>query len=213
MKENGELEGNILRSLIVGRFYSKASYESEGFVQIGDMVKKGDDILIIESMKLMNEIKSEFEGKVSKILVKNGEGFGIDVIKKIIPHREPFLFLDEVLKIVPGKEIVAKKHVRKDEFWVKGHFPNFPICPGVITIEMLAQAGAVCILSLEENKGKVALFGGIKKARFKKQILPGDLVILQLNVVKNLGSVGIGHAKAIVDDTVAVETEITFVIK
>ena len=176
-------------------------------------MKIGDVLCIIESMKLMNEIKSEFEGRVSKILLKDGGGFGIEEIKKIIPHREPFLFLDEVLKISPGKEIIAKKKIQKDEFWVKGHFPNFPVCPGVITIEMLAQAGAVCILSLEKNKGKLALFGGIKKARFKKQILPEDLVILQVNIVKDLGDVGVGHAKAFVDDLVAVETDLTFVLK
>ena len=101
--------------------------------------------------------------------------FGVEEIKKIIPHRPPFLFLDEILELNPGKTIVAKKNVKDDEFWIPGHFPNFAVCPGVLTIEMLAQAGAVCILSLPENKGKIALFGGIRNARFKSQIFPALL--------------------------------------
>ncbi len=140
-------------------------------------------------------------------------GFGIEKIKEIIPHREPFLFLDEVVSLNEGKDVVAKKIVREDEFWVKGHFPNFAVCPGVIALEMLAQAGAICILSLKENKGKIALFGGVKKARFKKQILPGDEVILKLEIVKNFGSVGVGKGQAFVKDALAVSAELTFALK
>lgn len=140
-------------------------------------------------------------------------GFGIEEIKKIIPHREPFLLLDEILELEPGKSVVAKKTIKDDEFWIKGHFPNFAVCPGVLTIEMLAQAGAVCILALEENKGKMALFGGIRKAKFKTQIVPGDEVILKLKIVEMIGNVGFGKAKAFVDDRVAAETELIFALK
>ena len=84
-------------------------------------------------------------------------------IKSIIPHRDPFLLIDEVVELEPGKRVVAKKHLKEDEAWFKGHFPNQPVQPGVLTIEMLAQAGAVCILSVPENKGKIAFFGGIDK--------------------------------------------------
>ena len=136
--------------------------------------------------------------------------FGIEEIKKIIPHRPPFLFLDEILELNPGKTIVAKKN---DEFWIPGHFPNFAVCPGVLTIEMLAQAGAVCILSLHENKGKIALFGGIRNARFKSQIFPGDEVILKLKIVENVGNIGFGKAQAFVKNKLAVKTDLTFALK
>ena len=139
--------------------------------------------------------------------------FGIEEIKKIIPHRPPFLFLDEILELNPGKTIVAKKNVRNDEFWIPGHFPNFAVCPGVLTIEMLAQAGAVCILSLHENKGKIALFGGIRNARFKSQIFPGDEVILKLKIVENVGNIGFGKAQAFVKNKLAVKTDLTFALK
>ncbi len=141
------------------------------------------------------------------------QGFGIEKIKEIIPHRDPFLFLDEVLDIKPGEKILAKKEIKKDEFWVKGHFPNFAVCPGVLIVEMLAQAGAVCVLALPENKGKTAFFGGIKNARFKKQILPGDVVFLDVLMKRLIGDVGIGQAKAIVDEKIAVLAEITFALK
>lgn len=139
--------------------------------------------------------------------------FGVEEIKKIIPHRPPFLFLDEILELNPGKTIVAKKNVKDDEFWIPGHFPNFAVCPGVLTIEMLAQAGAVCILSLPENKGKIALFGGIRNARFKSQIFPGDEVILKLKIVENVGNIGFGKAKAFVKNKLAVRTDLTFALK
>ncbi len=141
------------------------------------------------------------------------KSFGVEEIKKIIPHRAPFLFLDEILELNPGRSVVAKKTIKNDEFWVKGHFPNFAVCPGVLTIEMLAQAGAVCILSLPENKGKVALFGGIRRARFKSQIFPGDEVVLKLKIVENVGNIGFGKAKAFVKNKVAVTTDLTFALK
>ena len=123
------------------------------------------------------------------------------------------MFLDEVISIDPGNSIIAKKTIRNDEFWIRGHFPNFAVCPGVITVEMLAQAGAVCILSLPEHKGKIALFGGINRTRFKKQIFPGNVVILEVIIIKRIGDIGIGRAKALVDGEVAVLTEITFALK
>lgn len=139
--------------------------------------------------------------------------FGIDYIKSIIPHREPFLFLDEILELEAGKYIVAKKLVKSDEFWVEGHFPNFAVCPGVIAIEMLAQAGAVCILSVKKNKGKIAFFGGIKKARFKKNIFPGDEVILTVDVVKTVKNIGIGKSVATVKGKVVLLAELSFAVK
>lgn len=141
------------------------------------------------------------------------EKFDINDIKKIIPHREPFLFLDEIILLEPGKKVVAKKTLTNEEFWVKGHFPNFAVCPGVISIEMLAQAGAVCILAVPENKGKIALFGGIDKARFKRQIFPGEEVLLTVDIIKQIGAIGIGKAVAKVGEETAVLAQITFAVK
>lgn len=134
-------------------------------------------------------------------------------IKSIIPHRDPFLLIDEIVELEPGKRVVAKKHVKEDEFWIKGHFPNQPVQPGVLTIEMLAQAGAVCILSVPENKGKIAFFGGIDKARFKKQVLPGDVVTLSVEIIKIKGSIGVGKAIATVDGEKAVSAQIMFALE
>lgn len=139
--------------------------------------------------------------------------FDLNKIKEIIPHREPFLFLDEIIFLEPGKKVIAKKTITNEEFWVKGHFPNFAVCPGVISIEMLAQAGAVCILAVPENKGKIALFGGIDKARFKRQIFPGEEVLLTVDIIKQVGAIGIGKAVAKVGEEIAVLAQITFAVK
>ena len=107
---------------------------------------------------------------------------------------------------------VATKYLRPDEDWFRGHFPQAPVQPGVLTIEMLAQTGAVCVLSLPENKGKLAFFAGIDKARFRGQVLPGDTLRLEMEMIKNRGSVGIGKAVAYVGDKRVVTAELTFAL-
>ena len=133
-------------------------------------------------------------------------------IKKIIPQREPFLMIDEVEQYVPGESCTAYKKVREEEYYFKGHFPGNPIMPGVLIVESLAQTGAVAILSMEENKGKNALFGGIDKLRFKKQVVPGDVLKLEVKIIKRKGPIGIGEAIATVDGKLAVKCELTFAI-
>lgn len=133
-------------------------------------------------------------------------------IMEIIPHRDPFLLIDEVVEMEPGKRIVAKKYLKEDEFWFKGHFPQEPVQPGVLTIEMLAQAGAVLVLSEEQNKGRIAYFAGIDKAKFKKKILPGDTITLEMEMIKIRGPVGVGKATAYVDGKKAVSAELTFAL-
>lgn len=133
-------------------------------------------------------------------------------IMEIIPHRDPFLLIDEITELESGVRAVGKKHLKEDEFWFKGHFPQMPVQPGVLTIEMLAQVGAVCALSLPENKGKIAFFAGIDKARFRKTILPGDTITLEVELVKSRGAIGIGKATAYVDGKKAVTAELTFAI-
>lgn len=133
-------------------------------------------------------------------------------IKNIIPQRDPFLMIDEVEEYVPGESCTAYKNVSKDEYYFKGHFPGNPIMPGVLIVEALAQTGAVAILSMEENKGKNALFGGIDKLRFKKQVVPGDRLKLEVKIIKRKGPIGIGEAIATVEGKVAVKGELTFAI-
>lgn len=133
-------------------------------------------------------------------------------IKNIIPQREPFLMIDEVEEYISGESCTAYKNVSEDEYYFKGHFPGNPIMPGVLMVEALAQTGAVAILSMEENKGKNALFGGINNLKFKKQVVPGDRLKLEVKIIKKKGPIGIGEAIATVDGKVAVKGELTFAI-
>ena len=136
----------------------------------------------------------------------------INQIKEIIPHRHPFLLLDYVEEYVPGEYAVAYKCVSYREEFFKGHFPQEPVMPGVLTVEALAQAGAVAILSKEENKGKTAYFGGINKCRFKGKVVPGDKLKLETRIIKSKGPMGIGEAVASVDGKIVVTAELTFVV-
>lgn len=122
--------------------------------------------------------------------------FGINEIKQIIPHRYPFLLLDKVTYMEPGKKVIAYKNVTANEYFFQGHFPEEPVMPGVLIIEALAQAGAVAILSKEEFKGKIAFFGGINKAKFRRKVVPGDTLKLEAEIVKIKGPAGIGKAVA-----------------
>lgn len=137
----------------------------------------------------------------------------LEQIKEIIPHRDPFLLIDEVLELEPGVHVVAKKHIKENEDWFRGHFPNNPVQPGVLMIEMLAQAGAVCALSMEENKGKIAFFAGIEKARFKGIVRPGDTLNLEVTMTKFKGPIGFGKAVATNQDgKKVVVAEISFAL-
>jgi 3-hydroxyacyl-[acyl-carrier-protein] dehydratase len=136
--------------------------------------------------------------------------FGREGIEKIIPHRDPFLFLNEVLELEPGARVVARIRGRDDEWFFPGHFPGRPIMPGVIIVEALAQAGAVAVLSEEENRGKLALFAGIDGVRFKRIVSPGDELLLTCEVESVRGSIGRGKARATVDGELAVRGTLTF---
>ena len=133
-------------------------------------------------------------------------------IKEIIPQREPFLMIDEVEEYVPGESAIAYKNVDENEWYFKGHFPGNPIMPGVLIAESLAQTGAVAILSMEENKGRNALFGGIDKMKFKKMVVPGDRLKLEVKIIKRKGPIGVGEAIAMVNDKIAAKGELTFAI-
>ena len=133
-------------------------------------------------------------------------------IMEIIPHRQPFLLIDTVEELESGMRAVAKKCVSYNEPFFGGHFPNEPVMPGVLIIEALAQTGAVAILSVEENRGKTAYFAGINSAKFKRKVVPGDVLILETEIIKQKGPIGVVRATAKVGDDIACIAELTFAI-
>ncbi len=134
-------------------------------------------------------------------------------IQEIIPHRYPFQLVDRILDYEPGKYAKGIKCVSVNEMQFMGHFPAQHVMPGVLIVEALAQVGAVAILTEEENKGKIAFFGGIKNARFKKQVIPGDVLEMECEIISQKGPIGTGKATAKVDGKVAVVAELTFVVQ
>ncbi len=136
-----------------------------------------------------------------------------DGIKEILPHRDPFLLLDEVLELEPGRSVVAIKHVTHDEFWIPGHFPDYPVMPGVLIVEALAQAGAAIILSQPDMKGRIALFAGIDSVRFKRQVKPGDTMRLECEITKVKGPIGKGTGRATVNGELVCRGEIMFAVQ
>ena len=137
---------------------------------------------------------------------------GIKEIEEIIPHRHPFLLIDCIDELEPGVKAAGYKCVTFHEDFFRGHVPQEPVMPGVLIVEALAQVGAVAILSLEENRGKVAYFGAINNAKFRKKVVPGDKLRLECELIKRKGPVGVGKATATVDGKVAVTAELTFMI-
>lgn len=133
-------------------------------------------------------------------------------IMEILPHRHPFLLIDTVEEIEYGKRAVAKKSVTYAEPYFAGHFPGEPVMPGVLIIEALAQAGAVAILGLEENRGKTAYFAGINSAKFKQKVVPGDVLTLETEIIRQKGPIGVGKAVASVDGKIVCIAELTFAI-
>ena len=133
-------------------------------------------------------------------------------IEAIIPHRDPFLLIDRVIEMVPGEYAIAEKDIREDLDVFKGHFPGNPVFPGVLQLEALAQTGAVALLALPENQGRIVLFGGIDNVRWKKPVLPGDILRLETHIEAKRGLVGKGSAKAYVGSALACRGTLTFAL-
>lgn len=137
----------------------------------------------------------------------------IDQIEAILPHRYPFLLVDRITECVPGESAKGIKCVTTNEPFFQGHFPGFKVMPGVLIIEALAQVGAVAILTCPEDKGKLVLFGGVKNARFKKKVIPGDVLELECVLTKRRGPVGFGSCTAAVDGQAVCTAELTFAVQ
>ena len=138
--------------------------------------------------------------------------YNSDEIAKILPHRYPFALVDRIVDGEEGKWAKGIKCVAVNEPFFQGHFPQYHVMPGVLIVEAMAQVGGVALLSMPENKGKLALFGGIKNARFRRQVTPGDVLEIECTLTKQKGPVGIGEAKATVDGQVAATAELTFAL-
>ncbi len=133
-------------------------------------------------------------------------------IKEILPHREPFLLVDEVLELETSHKCVALKYVNIDEYYFKGHFPGHPVMPGVLILETMAQVGAIALLSVPAFKGKIGYFTGANDVKWRRQVLPGDVLKVETILTKIRGNFGFGSAKAWVDDQLACEAQISFAI-
>lgn len=133
-------------------------------------------------------------------------------IMEILPHRHPFLLLDTIEEMEPGVRAVGKKCVTYDEPYFSGHFPEEPVMPGVLIIEAMAQTGAVALLSQEEFRGRTAYFAGINSAKFKRKVVPGDVLLIETEIIKVKGPIGVGKATATVDGKIATIAEFTFAI-
>ncbi|SFB04209.1 MULTISPECIES: 3-hydroxyacyl-ACP dehydratase FabZ [unclassified Bacillus (in: firmicutes)] len=136
----------------------------------------------------------------------------INQIKEIIPHRYPFLLVDRILEVEEGQRAVGIKNVTANEEFFNGHFPDYPVMPGVLVIEALAQVGAVAMLKKEENRGRLAFFAGIDNCRIKRQVVPGDQLRLEVEMTRVRGKIGKGRGVATVDGEVAVELEMMFAL-
>lgn len=148
-------------------------------------------------------------------MINQGEKTSMDIeqIKETIPHRYPFLLVDKILEVEEGKRVVGQKNVTINEPFFQGHFPDYPVMPGVLIVEALAQVGAIAVLGMEENEGKLGFLAGIDRCRFKRQVKPGDQLTLEVEITRMRGPIGKGKGIATVDGEIACEAEIMFAIQ
>lgn len=147
-----------------------------------------------------------------QLIAKGDIMLNIDQIKEIIPHRYPFLLVDKILELEVGKRAVGIKNVTANEPFFEGHFPEYPVMPGVLILEAMAQVGAVALLSAEENRGRLAFFAGVDNVRFRQQVRPGDTLYMETEMLSFKRSIGKGKAVAKIGDKVACEADLMFAL-
>jgi len=237
LKQQGLGQGaNYENTLVLGKngvVNNKLRYQDE-FVRhkildlMGDLYLLGcpikGHVIALKSghllnLKLVRKIKEQKDryslggvANYSKKDVPSEGGFDVEEIKKILPHREPFLFVDRILSVEKGKSVVGIKNVTINDYFFKGHFPGKPVMPGVIIIEAMAQVGGVMMLSLEENKGKLAYFMAADNIKFRKTVIPGDQLVFKVEAVKVKSKTGQVRGEALVDGKVVAEADIIFVL-
>ncbi|MBI3991142.1 MAG: bifunctional UDP-3-O-[3-hydroxymyristoyl] N-acetylglucosamine deacetylase/3-hydroxyacyl-ACP dehydratase [Candidatus Omnitrophica bacterium] len=225
---------NYENTLVVGRngvIKNKLRYQDE-FVRhkmldlFGDLYVLGEPIkahiIALRSghslnLKLARKIDQQRQryvvaGIASPSLTQEGEQFGIETIMKILPHREPFLFVDRIIHLETGKHATGIKNVTINDYFFKGHFPGKPVMPGVLIVEAMAQVGGVMMLSPEENRGKLAYFLSADNIKFRKTVVPGDQLILDVEAGKIKSRTGQVHAKALVDGKIVAEADLMFAL-
>lgn len=153
-----------------------------------------------------------YESMIPDLPRENANALTCDEIARILPHRYPFALVDRILDMEPGQWAVGRKCVSGNEAFFCGHFPEYKVMPGVLILEAMAQVGAVALLCQPENRGKLAFFGGVKNARFKYQVTPGDVLELRCEIVRRVGPVGYGMARAFADGKLAAQAELTFAL-
>lgn len=236
LRKQGVGQGaDYTNTLVVGKngvIKNKLRYDDE-FIRhkmldlLGDLYLVGQrikgHIIALKSghslnLKLLNKISQQRQRYMSAGISSgsysppDGEGFGVEEIMKILPHREPFLFVDRIITLEKGKHVTGIKNVTINDYFFKGHFPGKPVMPGVIIIEAMAQVGGVMMLSLEENRGKLAYFLTIDNIKFRKTVVPGDQLVLDVTAVKIKSKTGSVHAKAYVEDKVVAEADLMFIL-
>lgn len=171
--------------------------------------------MVAYSLKNTGENRSSMEKTdiIDEIDKKEKKSLNFEEIKEIIPHRHPFLLIDRVVDMKEGEWVKAQKCVTASEPWFTGHFPNHNVMPGVLMVEAMAQAGAVAILSIDKYRGKLAFFSGINDAKFRRQVVPGDRLDIEVEILKMRRNFGKGKGIVYCDGQVCVEAELSFFIE